>query len=444
MVVVILSGLFYILPGDQQLLPQGSILILIILGLGIPLALQLIVRVSGRHEAPDYPEVAHDLLRDFQQRLITVEDPDELTEVMIQCVRAIFPLVGASFLVYDPNLEGYELTKEWSIDSRPLPQPRPLHDMDGISIEMISQFPSLGFFIPGSRFSASSNFLAGDSSVASSQTETIDQDQLNCFCLPLPFGDSQVAVFNLFFPSRAVFTSEQITCLNEVALDMTMAIERVQLRRMIMAQNAAIKAEHNRLARHLHDTLGQNLAYLRLRLDQISGDDALNDIAAIKEELERMREIADQAYEEVRSSLSELRDDPLSDLTNAVADYANQIGDRAVLQIQIRTEGKPRTLTGKVRRQTLYILRETLRNIEKHASAQQVTIAFAWHTDDLTVIVQDDGRGFELTPGQTVEGHYGLKIIQERAKEIDAQVLIDSAVNSGTQLTLVIPFQPAL
>jgi two-component system nitrate/nitrite sensor histidine kinase NarX len=318
----------------------------------------------------------------------------------------------------------YERINEWSIDGQALPQPRSLVGLDLMSTEVVSQSPPLGFFIPRDLL-----------------VNPREPQQLNCFYMPLHFGDAQLAVLHLFFPPRALFTSEQIGILNEVALDMTLAIERVQLRRIVSNQRATIKEEHHRIARNLHDTLGQNLAYLRLKLDQLSGADAMKDIALIRLELERMREIADQAYNQVRGSLSELREDTIPDISRVIHDCALEAGQRAGFSVNMMSRGEPRILSVQVYKQTLFILKEALRNIEQHAEASQVWINFSWDRECLSTIIKDDGIGFDLDDSSNHYGHYGLKIIQERADEIRASLELASKINAGTELILRVPIQ---
>jgi two-component system nitrate/nitrite sensor histidine kinase NarX len=281
-----------------------------------------------------------------------------------------------------------------------------------------------GFFIPGK-----------------SANHTQRSDQLSIFCLPHPYEKDQVGLLCLFFPPDASFSASQITLLNEIALETDLAIERAQMKRRLSSQDAVKKFEHDRIARYLHDTLGHNLAFLRLKLDQLSGDEALLDIVAIQQEIERMRDIADLAYEQMRNSLSDLRGEPVPEFVAAVRECAAAAGERAGFEVRLQADGQSRALPAELQRQILYILREALRNIEKHARASKVWIRIVWGIGNLMLFIRDDGRGFNVDAAAMQPGHFGLKIIRECTEELNGSFLITSKVNSGTVIDLCFPLE---
>jgi two-component system nitrate/nitrite sensor histidine kinase NarX len=92
-----------------------------------------------------------------------------------------------------------------------------------------------------------------------------------------------------------------------------------------------------------------------------------------------------------------------------------------------------------VHRQILYLAREAIRNIEKHAQAQQVTIAISWTADRFTIEISDDGIGFDRESLNNQDGHYGLKIMQECAEEIEGSLTLTSTPYVGTRVTFWMP-----
>lgn len=360
------------------------------------------------------------------QRLIQVENLDELTDVLLEVAHTLVPLLGASFFLYDQNKKEYEMIDQWSMDveGKPRSFDLPFPNLDSLAIDMIKEPPPLGIFIPGSPGKPPGS---GKPSV---------------FLLPMPYRDSQIALLCLYFPPEASFSKKQINILNKIALEMMLVIERVQLRNLLAVQTDAIQAEHTRIARHIHDTLAHNLAYLRLKLDELSGEETLRDIAAFRFELERMRDIADQAYDQVRNSLADLSEDTPADLNSVVYEYAIEVGNRAHFQVHTHTIGEPKTLPPHYRHQLFYILKEVLRNIEKHAGARQVNISFVWKTKDLSITVSDDGRGFDPAEVQPGSGHYGIRIMKECAEEINAEFNLTSTPKGGTQVCILLPLHP--
>jgi len=203
-------------------------------------------------------------------------------------------------------------------------------------------------------------------------------------------------------------------------------------------RKVTIEAERRRIARDLHDSLGQSLGYLHLKLDELTNSDTMHEIAAIQRELEQMRDVVDTAYEQLRGKLVDLRSYTLADLTNTLENYARTVGRRANFQVRFVSRGEPRPLAPQAQREILYLVREGLINAEKHADAREVNIELVWAQDGLTIKLADDGRGFDpdaLRPN----GHLGLAIMRERAREINGRLVLTSCPQAGTQLSLWVP-----
>ncbi len=200
--------------------------------------------------------------------------------------------------------------------------------------------------------------------------------------------------------------------------------------------------ERARLARHLHDTLGHSLGYLHLKLDQLTGDDALVANEEVRGELAHMRDVADDAYEVVRGMLAASLPSNATDLTTALLVQARAIGQRGKFEVRLSSEGQPQSLSPIVQQQLLYLLQEALVNVERHADAGQVDIKLAWGEDSLIISLSDDGKGFD-PEGVRSDRHFGLAIMRERAREMNGQLTLTSCPDSGTDLVLRLPLLPA-
>jgi signal transduction histidine kinase len=203
-------------------------------------------------------------------------------------------------------------------------------------------------------------------------------------------------------------------------------------------REAATRAERRRIARELHDTLGQNLGYVRLKLDQLTGDDALQEVAAIREELERMRDSANAAYHQMRETLAILHPLSSTDLATALLTQARLVGEQANFEVKLTNEGQSHPLSPLMQHEVLSLFQEALTNVAKHARAQHVGILLTWAADALTIRLLDDGQGFEPEAIQP-NGNFGLTIMQERAEEINGTLTLTSRPDIGTQVTLQLP-----
>ena len=205
----------------------------------------------------------------------------------------------------------------------------------------------------------------------------------------------------------------------------------------VIIRAETIRAEQHRIARDLHDSLAQNLGYLRLKLEQLAHDSVLQESVAIRQELQLMLNIADAAYEQVQGELVHLYHASSGDLQTALLSQARLIASRAGFQVEFTTDGVPSRVSPDVQDHLYYLLREALTNIGKHAAAKLVRIKLEWTIDTLSVTLTDDGCGFE--PGMVPDGHLGLAIMRECARQVNAHCMLTSYPGVGTQLTLRLP-----
>jgi len=222
--------------------------------------------------------------------------------------------------------------------------------------------------------------------------------------------------------------------------------ERKQAEKKIIEQNQkeliltqTIQTIQTDIAHDMHDNLGQNLAYLRLKLEQFAQDDSLQDIRDVRPDLLQMRDIANQSYLLVRDTLAELKAGATLDLYHLIDERSRLVAGRAKLKIETSVMGQSGPLNPQVNRQIFYIFREALNNIEKHANASRVDVSLVWGGNTLTIVVKDDGRGFDPV---TVDKDkcFGLTIMNERIKTIDGNLDIRSAPGQGTSVKIWVPF----
>jgi signal transduction histidine kinase len=118
---------------------------------------------------------------------------------------------------------------------------------------------------------------------------------------------------------------------------------------------------------------------------------------------------------------------------------ADIISRRSGFRLRTNQIGITSSLPPNVRQQILYIAREALHNIEKHACAKQVSLQFVWLSGELILKITDDGVGFDPRLVNN-DGHYGLWIMQHRAQEIGGSLKISPVeIGRGTEVTLWLP-----
>jgi PAS domain S-box-containing protein len=192
------------------------------------------------------------------------------------------------------------------------------------------------------------------------------------------------------------------------------------------------------IARDLHDTIGQNIGYLRMKLDYLDEKSPPYRESDLKAELNQMSQVANESYDLVRGTLAILQLQHPDDLLQLFKRYADQVVERSRLNIAFRDGGKTGELSTYQMRQLFYIFREALSNIEKHSGADQAHVEICWENSMLKLSITDNGRGFD--PVRCLaNGHYGLKFMRERTEMMNGSFLLTSAPCNGTSIAVSIP-----
>ena len=233
-------------------------------------------------------------------------------------------------------------------------------------------------------------------------------------------------------------TPAQMKELDDLGNEIALSINNANLQHQNRSQVDLAHNERQRIARDLHDTLGQNISYLRFKLEQLSSTQLDSEGVELQKDLASMVMVADEAYEQMRDTLEELRTTEEQDLEETIRQHAAQAAARSGFQIAIRSGGPPGKFSARQVRQIMYIVREALNNIEKHAQAENVAIFLQWGDGTFTLVVRDNGRGFEQDAVAT-EDRYGMVIMQERAAALKADLVVDSARGAGTSVSLTMP-----
>jgi two-component system, NarL family, sensor histidine kinase DegS len=227
-------------------------------------------------------------------------------------------------------------------------------------------------------------------------------------------------------------------------------VERLQAQALARSRDLvtlnAVVEERARLSRELHDGFAQLVAYMLVRIDTVTGLVAANRGQEAMLELERMRSVTDDLYQDVRESISELRT-RVSErgLPATVREYVDAYEDRHGITVDLQGEEVPRGLPALIAFQLLRIIQEALANVRKHAGARNAWIRFSNPADDrLQLIIGDDGIGFdpEAEPRRPPRS-FGLASMRERAESLGGELKLDSQPGRGTRVIVAIPLKRA-
>jgi signal transduction histidine kinase/DNA-binding NarL/FixJ family response regulator len=217
------------------------------------------------------------------------------------------------------------------------------------------------------------------------------------------------------------------------------------------ARVEAVAAERDRLLGELHDTLAQRLVSVQVHLDSAQRELAAQQAgqprdaasaAAASEHLGQAAIATRDALVEARKTLLGLSEPAdglaLEAALRAEAAWAETTGR---LEVRLVTAGTVVQVEGRLARELIWMAREALTNIVRHAAARSVRIGLLYEQGAVSLLVQDDGQGFD--PSSSWQGdQFGLRAMTERARELGASVAIDSLPGWGTRIRARFPYLP--
>lgn len=231
----------------------------------------------------------------------------------------------------------------------------------------------------------------------------------------------------------------------QMAIDITaqkrteaeLAENHEQLRLLAARLEEAREDERKRVARDLHDDIGQILTAIRMELNWIEG----RLISPSDEMIERVKSAIDltgKTVNTVRRVCSELRPAILDDLGLAAAIrwHAEEFSSRTGIGCEISVRPKSLSLDPATATTIFRICQECLTNVMRHAQAQFVRVSLYERNGNAYLCVEDDGKGFREAE---VSGSLGLLGMKERARNCGGELKIASSPGKGTTITLKVP-----
>ena len=221
-------------------------------------------------------------------------------------------------------------------------------------------------------------------------------------------------------------------CMDVTEQKLAEAALRALTRRLVQAE----ETERRRLARELHDRVGQNLSALNINLDILLGH--LED-GALRRRLEDSLKLVDATLQSIENVMAELRPALLDEygLGAALAWYGQEYSQRTGIQVGVQAGEAGRTLRAEAAVALFRIAQEALNNAAKHSSARTVAVELEESAGELTLSVRDDGKGFD--PGAAPRGRWGMTTMRERAEAAGGRLFVESSPGEGTRVRATVP-----
>lgn len=256
--------------------------------------------------------------------------------------------------------------------------------------------------------------------------------------VPLRHREQLLGLYNLFFEADVSLETGVHSVLRSVGELLGLALHSAQLEREKL--RSTVMDERRMLASEVHDGVAQTLVYANMRLpllqDAIGRGDA--------PQAQRYLRDVEQALADIHSNLRDLMANfraPMAaqGLLLGLQDMSHNFSARSGIPLHLTCEAIDLGLDAAQEVQVFHIVQEALSNIYRHAQASQAWLTLHCCEGGLNIRIRDNGKG--LPPGPSGKPHhYGLDIMQERARRIGGRVQLRHPKEGGTEVWLLVPF----
>jgi two-component system NarL family sensor kinase len=213
------------------------------------------------------------------------------------------------------------------------------------------------------------------------------------------------------------------------------------LKQQELATRAVIEAEEaerQRIAKDLHDGVGQMMSAAKMNLSAYEAEKPFR-TEDEKQSFERIIQLVDESCKEVRAVSHNMMPNALlkNSLASAIREFINKL-DQKKLKVHLFTAGLDERLDANVESVLYRVIQECVNNVLKHADADTLDISVVKEAGEITATVEDNGKGFETLGQESADG-IGLKNIRTRIEYLKGSVDFDSTPGKGTLVALHVP-----
>ena len=251
-------------------------------------------------------------------------------------------------------------------------------------------------------------------------------------------GQTSLGTFEVFFRDNRDIASPAFRQLESFGTHLGIAIDNHRLNER--ERQFAVVQERTFMAQGLHDSIAQTLSFLNMQVQLLESALAGNDKQMVDETVKQIKAGVQESYENVRELLLNFREKiHKEDFKTALLTVTRRFEAQSGVSAKVQFSGNGPNLTEKQKLQVTFIIQEALSNIRKHAKASQVEVRIM-NNRDFVASVRDNGVGIDRKLAEERKArHVGLSIMEERAKKIGAELVIDSEPGKGTTVEVRLP-----
>lgn len=247
----------------------------------------------------------------------------------------------------------------------------------------------------------------------------------------------EIAVSQFLFQGERIFIAIARDISERRRTELALLNSRQQLRAMSAYQEALLEGERKHIAREVHDELGQLLTALKMDISllrlRFGGDPGL------RQKAEEMRALVENTIDVVRHVASNLRPAALDHgIVPAIEWLAEDFSHRWEMSCAVSVQGEEVVLDDALATVVFRVVQESLTNVARHAQASEVMISLRRGDQGLSLLVQDNGRGFDPAVVRRTRG-FGLLGMRERVLALGGTLHIDGVPGKGTTVTIELP-----
>ena len=297
------------------------------------------------------------------------------------------------------------------------------------------------------------NDISSDPHMAPWRDEALKRGYRACIVYPLTQAGQTIGAFSLYFRDAGSLTDDVTQLLGSLVEDISFTLDFIdesarrehaqnELRELSTFLQSALENERKRIARELHDELGQTMTALHFDLkwlhERIDGRKK-----EIQDRLRSMQSLIERTVSTVRRISEDLRPGMLDDLglAAAIEHHAEKFAAQTGIACDLAMNMMDFDVSDQAATALFRIVQESLTNIARHSGASRATIRLQDMGDKILLIVQDNGRG--LPDGQpTGKKTYGLMGMRERVRMLEGVMDIFNEAGSGVRIETFIPKHP--
>jgi len=283
------------------------------------------------------------------------------------------------------------------------------------------------------------------------EAETGIQSELT---VPLQVGGKTLGAINVESTQKDAFSEEDERLLSTLAAQAAITLQNAQARDALKARSQELQlltirlaesedAERRRLARELHDQVGQSLAVLRFNLNLIRDQMAQSGLDGELSSVDDSIALLDDVTQNIRGVMDDLRPSVLDDygLFSALNWYADRFAEQTRIETRVLGKSLEPRLAANIENALFRITQEALTNVTRHAKAAQVSISLSERQGQVELVIVDDGAGFEETLPKEVGQRrgWGLINMRERAEAIGGRLSVEAVIKQGTTIKITAP-----